>query len=100
MIVWDDLQSIEKIRVYNRGVEVINSEANIYNTRIQYRTGDMYCPILESTEALSNEVKHIVQCLSGKAPSIVTGKSGWKVVKILEAAQLSIKNKGKEIKIH
>ncbi len=65
MIVWYDLQPIEKIRVYNRGVEVINFEANIYNTRIQ--------------------------CLSGKAPSIVTGKSGWKVVKILEAAQISIK---------
>ena len=66
---------------------------------IQYRTGDMYCPKIDSTEALTVEINHIVDCLENNKESIASGHDGWMVVKILEAAQESLKNRGKEVKI-
>ena len=99
MIVWDDNQPSEKVRVYDKGIEVVQTTDQIYNTLIQYRTGDMYCPKIDTTEALATETQHIVDCLKdGKTP-LVDGSSGLMVVKILEAAQKSIKQRGREVKI-
>jgi predicted dehydrogenase len=66
---------------------------------IQYRTGDMFCPKIDATEALGAEVNHIIDCLGNGNQSIISGEAGLMVVKILEAAQESIKSRGKEIKI-
>lgn len=99
MVVWDDNQPSEKIRIYDKGIEVMQSEDQIYNTLIQYRTGDMHCPKIEGTEALTVEVNHIVDCIQNDRPAMADGKSGWMVVRILEAAQESLKHRGKEIKI-
>jgi predicted dehydrogenase len=99
MIVWDDNQPSEKVRIYDTGIEVIQSVDQVYNMLIQYRTGDMYCPKLDSTEALTFEIQHIVDCLTKNTKPMVDGRLGWMVVRILEASQESIKNRGKEIKI-
>jgi predicted dehydrogenase len=99
MIVWDDNQPSEKVRVYDKGIEVINTADEVYNMLIQYRTGDMFCPKISAAEALGVEIDHIVECLTANTPSIADGKAGLMVVKILEAAQESIKNRGKEVKI-
>jgi predicted dehydrogenase len=99
MIVWDDNQPSEKVRVYDKGIEVIQNADQVYNMLIQYRTGDMHCPRLDSTEALAVEVNHIVDCLNHNKPSPADGKAGRMVVRILEAAQESIKNRGREIKL-
>jgi predicted dehydrogenase len=99
MIVWDDNQPSEKIKIYDRGIDVIKTEDQIYKTLIQYRTGDMYCPWIDTTEALAAEGQHIVDCLEGNAEPIVDGRAGLMVIRILEAAQKSVKNKGIAVKI-
>ena len=99
MVVWDDNQPSEKVRVYDKGIEVIKSADEVYDMLIQYRTGDMFCPKIDATEALGAEVNHIVSCLGNGHHSIISGEAGLMVVKILEAAQESIKSRGKEIKI-
>ncbi|MHA1830300.1 MAG: Gfo/Idh/MocA family protein [Candidatus Helarchaeota archaeon] len=99
MIVWDDNMPSEKIRVYDKGIEVIETADQVYNTLIQYRTGDMYCPKIDSTEALKTEINHIVEVLENDLTPLADGYSGWIVVKILEAANKSIRERGKEILI-
>ncbi len=99
MIVWDDNQPSEKVRIYDKGIDVIKSSDQIYDMLIQYRTGDMYCPKIDSTEALAVEVDHIVDCIINDKKGISSGEEGLLVVKILEAAEKSLKNRGKEIRI-
>jgi len=97
MIVWDDNSPSENIKVYDKGIEVIQTPDQIYNTLIQYRTGDMYCPKVDQTEALAVEMEHFADCIEKKCKPISDGYSGLRVVKMLEAAEKSIKNRGKEI---
>lgn len=99
MIVWDDNQPIEKVRIYDKGVEVVKTVDDVYNLLIQYRAGDMYCPKLDTTEGLAFEVNNIVNTLLHGDKPIADGYSGYMVVKMLEAAQMSLIARGKEIKI-
>jgi len=99
MVVWDDNQPSEKVRIYDKGIEVIKTDDEIYKTLIQYRTGDMYCPKLNNVEALNAEVDHLVDCLENNKPSIIDGEAGQMVVRILEASEKSIKLRGKEIPV-
>ena len=99
MVVWDDNQPSEKLRIYDKGVDLIDSDTKIYETLIQYRTGDMYCPKIDTREALAIESAHIVNCLAGKEKPLSDGMAGLEVVKVLEAAQKSIENKGKSFRI-
>lgn len=100
MIVYNDMENTEKIKVYDSGVELNTGDKDVlYNTLVQYRTGDMYAPKLDQTEALKSECAHFVECIrSGKAP-ISDGVFGLEIVKILEAAQLSMNQKGKNINL-
>jgi predicted dehydrogenase len=99
MIVWDDIQPSEKVRVYDKGIRVVNSANEVYNMLIQYRTGDMFCPKIDTDEALSVEIRQIIAALEENNPSHADGKAGLMVVKILEAAQESIKHRGREVRI-
>jgi predicted dehydrogenase len=99
MVVWDDIQPSEKVRIYDKGVDVVESANEVYDLLIQYRTGDMYCPKIDPTEALKDEVENVVQCLKNGTKPISDGYSGLMVVKILEASDQSIKSRGKEIRI-
>jgi predicted dehydrogenase len=100
MVVWDDNNPSEKLRVYDKGIEVVETEAQVYQTLIQYRTGDMYCPKISNREALAVEVDEIVEWINGnKLPRVATGEDGLMVVRILEAAQQSLKNRGREVRI-
>ncbi len=99
MIVWDDNEPIEKVKIYDKGVDIVQSSDEVYNLLIQYRTGDMYCPKIDTTEALTVEVNQIVDSLENDKTAAVDGKTGLMVVNILEAAQKSIKNGGKEVRI-
>ncbi len=99
MIVWDDNKPTEKINVYDTGIIVNHTDAEIYNTLIQYRTGDMFAPKVPGQEALAVEAEHFVDCInSGKKP-ITDGIAGMNVVRILEASEKSIKARGKEVKL-
>jgi len=98
MLLWDDLQSDEKIKIYDKGVDSSSIE-NIYNLLFEYRSGDMWSPKLETSEALKLETEHLVDCIINGNKPINDGIEGLKTIKILEASDKSIKNGGKEIKI-
>ncbi len=98
MVVFDDMEPSEKVKVYDKGVE-INEEESVYQTLVQYRTGDMYAPQIEQTEALSLMCGDFVSSIiEGKKP-LTDGCAGLKVVKILEASQRSLLNHNAVIKL-
>lgn len=96
MLVFDDMQTVEKIKVYNSGVS-LQSREDVYESLIQYRTGDMYSPIVKSNEALATECNYFYECIINNLPSYTDGLSGLLNVMLLEAAQLSLDSGGKEI---
>lgn len=94
MIVFDDLQPSEKIKVYDTGITVNKQPDNIYDILIGYRTGDMWAPRFDTTEALRAEALHFLDCIEkGREPD-TNGEMGLRVVRILEAATKSIREKG------
>jgi len=93
MIAYDDLEPSEKIKVYDRGVSLSSS------SWIDYRSGDMWCPKLDSAEALKSEAKHFIDCVHGVAHPLSDGESGLRVVRVLHAANKSLSQKGKMISI-
>ncbi|HQV30536.1 MAG TPA: Gfo/Idh/MocA family oxidoreductase [Calditrichia bacterium] len=99
MVVWDDNSPSEKIKVYDKGIEVLQTKEKLYETLIQYRTGDMYCPKVPQLEALMMEVDHFADCIEKGEKCLSGGDLGLKVVRILEASEKSIKQRGKEIRL-
>jgi predicted dehydrogenase len=98
MLLWNDLEADEKIKVYDKGVDIKNLET-LYNLRVNYRSGDMYAPRVEQIEALKSETDYFVRCaITGERP-INDGHAGLRVVKVLEACNESIKKNGREIAI-
>jgi len=93
MILYDDMETVEKIKVYDKGVE-IRSKEGIYKTLIQYRTGDMYAPKFDTSEPLSLIVDEFVNAMENGTEPLSNGRIGLEVVKILTAAQKSLKNNG------
>lgn len=98
MLVFDDLEYSEKIKVYDSGVE-FNTKEGIYQALVQYRIGDMYSPKVDQTEALALGVQEFINAINENRQPLTNGYDGLKVVKILEAADYSIKNKGKLVEI-
>ncbi len=93
MLVWNDLEADEKIRVYDKGVKISSSEG-IYDVLVKYRTGDMWAPQLEHTEALHKELEYFIDCILQTRTPMNDGRAGWRVVRMLEAANESVKRKG------
>jgi len=98
MLVFDDMEYSEKIKVYDSSIEMKNEES-IYEALVQYRIGDMYSPKVNQTEALSLGVKEFLTAIKENRNPLTNGNNGLDVVKILEAADMSIKNKGKLIEL-
>ena len=95
MVVFDDLEASEKIKVYDRGISLNPSPENVYQMLIGYRTGDMWAPQLAVTEALSVEAAHFVDVRAPAAPRPLTdGEAGLRVVRLLEAATESMAASG------
>jgi predicted dehydrogenase len=96
MLVWNDLEPDEKIKVYDKGVK-ITSRDDVHELLVSYRSGDIWCPRVEQTEALKVELEYFFDCIvSGRAP-INDGVAGLRIVKILEAADRSLKERGKVV---
>ncbi len=96
MILFDDLDPSEKIKVYDKGVTLYaNPPETRYDQLIGYRTGDMWAPKLEGTEALQTELAHFIDCIQTGNRPITDGEAGLRVVKILEAATHSLENQGR-----
>ena len=93
MLVWNDLDADDKIRVYDKGVAITNSHG-VYDLLVSYRSGDMWAPKVGQTEALKLEAEHFVDCVTNNKTPINDGNGGLRVVQILEAAEKSVKQKG------
>jgi predicted dehydrogenase len=93
MVVWNDLEADEKLKVYDRGVDVTNREG-VYELLVNYRSGDMWSPHLEQVEALHKELSYFVECISSGQKPLNDGCAGLRVVKMLEAATESLGKRG------
>lgn len=99
MIVYDDMAPSEKVKVYDSGVSFTSDAKEIYQRLVGYRTGDMWAPKLEMTEALRVAGEHFVHCIrTGEAP-ITDGALGLRVVEVIEAATTSMKRRGETVEI-
>lgn len=99
MIVYDDMNNSEKVKIYDKGVDLGESKEGVYKTLIQYRSGDMYAPKIDNNEALQVEIEHFYKVIQGEESPISSAEAGIRVVSVLEASQESIENNGKLIKI-
>lgn len=93
MLVWNDLEADEKVRVYDKGVNIANREG-LYELLVSYRSGDMWAPQLEQVEALRQELSYFVDCISNGQDPLNDGCAGLRVVKMLEAASESLSKRG------
>jgi predicted dehydrogenase len=96
MLVWNDLEADEKIKIYDKGVEIAGREG-VYELLVSYRSGDMWSPKIEATEALKTELGYFVECVESGQRPFNDGRAGLRVVKMLEAAELSMKRKGEAV---
>ncbi|HEV3278027.1 MAG TPA: Gfo/Idh/MocA family oxidoreductase [Terriglobia bacterium] len=98
MVVWNDLEADEKIKVYDKGVQ-ITSKSGVYDLLVSYRSGDMWAPKVDQTEALKAECEHFVDCILNRKRPINDGVAGLRVVRMLEAADQSLKNRGRMVQL-
>ncbi len=94
MIVYDDLEPSEKVKIYDKGVSFTDDPAQIQEMRVGYRTGDMWAPKIAGTEALRVEGEHFVDCIRKGTIPETDGSFGLRVVELIEAATNSMRAQG------
>jgi len=94
MIVYDDLEPSEKVKVYDKGVSLNHRPEQVYQMKVEYRAGDMWAPHLPAKEALHTEAQHFVDCITNGTLPITDGAMGLRVVELMEAASLSMRQRG------
>jgi len=99
MVMFDDLEASEKIRVYDRGISLNPSPESVYEMLVGYRTGDVWVPKVEVTEALSVEAAHFVECIGEARQPLTDGQAGLRVVRLLEAATESMAAQGRPVSL-
>lgn len=99
MIVYDDMEPSEKIKVYDKGVSIETNVEQIRKNLVEYRIGDMYAPRIASTEALDLVAKEFVGAISANRKPLTDGAAGRRVVSILEAASQSLKQNGTPVDV-
>jgi predicted dehydrogenase len=98
MLLWNDLEADEKVKVYDKGVTVKNGES-VRQLLVSYRSGDMWAPKVEQTEALRKESSYFVECISKGERPFNDGVAGLRVVQMLEAADKSLKARGRMVRL-
>jgi len=98
MLVWNDLEVDEKIKIYDKGVQITSREG-LYNLLVNYRSGDMWAPQIEQVEALTRELTYFVECIANDKTPVNDGEAGLRVVKMLEAASESIRKRGELVRL-
>jgi len=99
MIVYDDLEPSEKLKVYDKGVTVGQHPEDVYELLVSYRSGDMWAPRFDTTEALRTEAHHFVECVERGARPETDGLEGLRIVRIMEAAEQSLRARGKLVEL-
>ena len=98
MLVWNDLEADEKLKIYDKGAQINNGQG-LYELMVSYRSGDMWAPRVEQTEALKVELGHFMDCISKDRSPINDGVAGLRVVKLLEAADRSLAERGRAVRV-
>jgi predicted dehydrogenase len=98
MVVWNDLVADEKIRVYDKGVQIASGDG-IRDLLVSYRTGDMWAPQVEQLEALHVELDYFAECIMKSKTPFNDGHAGLRVVRMLEAAEASIQKRGEIVRL-
>jgi predicted dehydrogenase len=96
MLVWNDLDTDVKLKVYDKGVD-ISSKEDVYELLVSYRSGDMWAPQVEQGEALKTELQSFLDYIMHNKPVVNDGKAGLQVVRMLEAASTSVAKKGEVV---
>ena len=99
MVLYDDNQPSEKIKVYDKGVQLFETKEDLYHLKVQYRVGDMWAPKISDHEALGMQTKHFAECLKTRQKPLTDGRAGLEVVKILVASQKSLKGRGVPVEL-
>lgn len=99
MILYDDLEPSEKVKIYDKGVTLSQSPEAVYEMLVSYRSGDMWAPRLDATEALQTEAQHFIDCIENNKQPETDGQAGLRLVKIVEAAEKSLLARGQLIEI-
>jgi predicted dehydrogenase len=99
MVLYDDNQPSEKIKIYDKGVQLVETKEELYHLKVQYRVGDMWAPKISDHEALGMQTKHFVECLKTRQTPLTDGRAGLEVVKILVASQKSLKGRGVPVEL-
>lgn len=99
MIVYDDVEPTEKIKVYDKGIILNPSSENTHELKIGYRAGDMWAPHISTAEALQTEIEHFADCIINNKVPISSATSGLEIVEILEAASRSITEQGRPVRL-
>jgi predicted dehydrogenase len=99
MIVYDDLEPSEKVKVYDKGITVGADQEELYQSLVGYRTGDMWAPQVSLTEGLHVEAQHFLDCIRRGVRPMTDGEAGLRVLRILEAATESLAQRGRPVEL-
>lgn len=94
MLVWNDLEADEKIKIYDKGVQITSGQS-VYELLVSYRSGDVWAPKVDQTEALKTELQYFIDCVVNDRTPFNDGMAGLRVVRLLEAADQSLAERGK-----
>jgi predicted dehydrogenase len=99
MILYDDLEPSEKLKVYDKGISVTPRQEDVYKMLVSYRSGDMWAPRLDNTEALQTEAQHFIDCIANGSRPDTDGQAGLRMVTMIEAAETSLRDRGRLIEL-
>jgi predicted dehydrogenase len=94
MIVYDDVEPSEKIKVYDKSVSLGTKPDDVHKNLVSYRIGNMESPRISDTEALFSEATHFIDCIQRGTSPLSSGAQGLEVVSVLEAANRSLSDRG------
>jgi predicted dehydrogenase len=96
MLMWNDLEPDEKIKIYDKGVD-ISSGQGVYDLLVSYRSGDIWAPRCEQTEALKVELAYFLDCIMQDQTPMNDGAAGLRIVRLLDAAEQSLQDRGRVV---
>jgi predicted dehydrogenase len=100
MILYDDLEPSEKLKVYDKGINITAGRPeDVYKLLVSYRSGDMWAPRLDNTEALQTEALHFIDCIENNKQPETDGPAGLRLVNMIEAAEESLHDRGRLVEI-
>jgi predicted dehydrogenase len=99
MILYDDLEPSDKLKVYDKGISVTPKPEDVYKMLVSYRSGDMWAPRLDNTEALQTEALHFIDCIENNKQPETDGPAGLRMVNMIEAAETSLRDRGRLVEI-